>query len=126
MAMSIPARRRWHQFGLRTIFVVISVFAIVFSWVAYNAHWIQQRRQTIKGRAFTQGAGTTPGCLAWFGEKGRQKIYFMSHALPPNDTAGTREELLETARRLFPEARVLLVSTKDRRTRLGEMFESPP
>jgi len=37
-------KRRWFRFSLRTLFVVVTVFAC---WLGYEMNWIRQRRQVI-------------------------------------------------------------------------------
>ena len=39
--MTEPPKRRWFRFSLRTLFVVVTVFAI---WLGYHVNWIQERR----------------------------------------------------------------------------------
>ena len=36
------AKRRWFRFNLRTLFLVLTVFAC---WLGYHVHWIRQRDQ---------------------------------------------------------------------------------
>jgi hypothetical protein len=37
-------RRRWYQFSLRTMFVLVTVACVVLAWVGYSLNWIRQRR----------------------------------------------------------------------------------
>ena len=41
MAESTPPRRRWFQFGLRTMFVVVTVFAV---WLGLELNYIHERK----------------------------------------------------------------------------------
>jgi hypothetical protein len=40
MALSMPFRRRWPRYSLRTLFVVVTLFAAI---LAYHVNWIRQR-----------------------------------------------------------------------------------
>ena len=44
MSQLPPTRRRWLQFSLRTMFVVVTVLAI---FIAYHVNWIRQRHRIV-------------------------------------------------------------------------------
>ena len=39
---------RWFSFSLRTLFVVVTVAAIVLSWILYQLEWVRQRPEALK------------------------------------------------------------------------------
>lgn len=39
-----PPRRRWFRFGLRTMFVVLTVLAMFFGWFGWQANVVRHRR----------------------------------------------------------------------------------
>ena len=80
--MTQVSKRRWFQFNLRTLFVLITLIAC---WLGYELNWIRQRRNFIaeenaKCEALQQkghtrdfyvsvvGPGKSPGLLWLFGE----------------------------------------------------------
>jgi hypothetical protein len=94
-----PNRRRF-RFGLRSLFIFVTVIAI---WAAYSANWIRQRREFVRKLEsdpvfFTivrfDSAFYAPGLLWLFGEDGVESI-----VLPNVSDAAD-------ARRLFPEAQI--------------------
>jgi hypothetical protein len=86
-------KRRWYQFSLRTMFVLVVVVSIPMAWVGFQFNWIRQRRQWLRGHAHTTVDPPTPipASLAIFGETGVQSTWYF-----PGEEA--------EARRLFPEA----------------------
>ena len=42
--MTAP-KRRWPQFSLRTMFVVVTVLAVPLGWIGYSLNWIRQRHE---------------------------------------------------------------------------------
>jgi hypothetical protein len=42
---SNTTRRRWFQFGLRTMFVAVAVFAV---WLGWELRFVQQRREAVR------------------------------------------------------------------------------
>lgn len=106
-----PLRSRWLRFSLRTLFVLVTVFACA---LGYEMHWIRQRRQVIASprvQTWRYYLGVeiygnpprrhqrriyvpAPWPLDWLGEPGYWAI-----GLAP----GTSETEIERVRRLFPE-----------------------
>ena len=112
MSEAPKTRRRWFQFGLRSLFIAVALAAIVAVWVAGQLDWIRQRQEII---AEYPTGGTTPGFrapgLLWlFGEPGIEEVYMRSRIKAererlqrPFHEQEEREEV-ERVRRLFPEA----------------------
>jgi hypothetical protein len=120
-------RRRWFQFGLSTVFVVMTSLAV---FLAYNVNWMRQRRALVvaPGDADTRyfidpedpfgdgppPAPRAPGLLRLFGESGHSDILvrfgdpFADNEVRWKDRNLTRSEQAEVdrVRRLFPEAHV--------------------
>ena len=95
--MNTNPRRRWYQFSLRTMFVLVFVVSVPLAWVGYSLSWIRQRHEALDARLvydFSDSATTTaPGGLWLFGEQGVIGIL----CSPEN---------AELARRLFPESSI--------------------
>jgi hypothetical protein len=111
-------RRRWYQFGLRTLFVVV---AVVAAFLAYHVNWIRQRRVFLDSPevlmateepftyqsyiVVTLGRTKAPWPLSWVGEPGYVAIE-LRNTPSPEEAA------------LFPEAFVFSLATNSsRRTR---------
>jgi hypothetical protein len=102
--VSEMAKRRRIRFGLRTMFVMVTLSALVAGWIVRSLDWIRQRREF--GRNLEQGTRAefvdydrtvgAPGLLWLFGEGGIRWVFI------PNAS----ESDLAEGRRLFPEAKV--------------------
>ena len=103
-----PKKSRWRQFGLRTLFVLVTMVCIAAAWLIRQKQWADERR----GFRFWQPNGAVgywshnnrpidpPFPLKLFGEDGCEGI-FMSR------DATSRQ--VERARQLFPEAEIKIV-----------------
>jgi len=95
--MSNAPRRRWFQFSLRTLFVVMTLLAL---WLAYSLDWIRQRREFLELSNVVGYAGPqnnrprAPGLLWLLGERAYLWLWVSSEG-----SGGEYE-----AKRLFPEA----------------------
>jgi hypothetical protein len=98
----IPSRRRWYQFSLRTMFVVVTLVSILLGWVMYSLDWIRQRNEWLDRSSIwslgptdrlTRRNVTAPCGLWLFGEEGVSVIHCMSYQQ-------------ERGQQLFPEAYV--------------------
>jgi hypothetical protein len=104
------------RFGLRTLFVVVTVVAC---WLGYSGNWIR-RRNEILSRPDVTSAGLArdniwllPWTLRIFGEEGCHQVLF---------SAGCDREVIEQAVRLFPEAEVWWMPSED----TGSLYKSVP
>jgi hypothetical protein len=114
--------RPWFRFGLRTLFVAITIMGALSGWAAYQLHWIRQRHAFLESRKgfwvpLAISGSTTPEPAAprllWlFGEKG---IYYLAIEDKRLKTDGRGYEVLdmgtfranfEEGQRLFPEAKI--------------------
>jgi hypothetical protein len=107
--MNDRTSRRWYQFSLRTMLILVFVVSIPLAWVGYSLNWIRQRQEWLEkhdGRADGNIVLRThwwhdeqsepppaPGGLWLFGEKGIWEIH------PSSDHA-------DLTKQLFPEASV--------------------
>jgi hypothetical protein len=90
--MPTPPRRRWYQFSLRTMLIVMVLSSAVFGWWGHRSkEWIRQRH-SVKVFKGAVGQVRAPGGLWIFGEEGVGEIF----AQPPD---------WERAESLFPEAK---------------------
>jgi len=105
----LKSRRRWFRFGLRTLFVVVTILAC---WLGYSFNWISGRQAA--RRWLSENADdwnetrwlrpnwrfpetSAPGFLWIFGEEGEYQIHV------PKNTPDARIERLKM---LFPETSV--------------------
>jgi hypothetical protein len=101
--------RRWFQFGLQTMFVVVTLSAV---FIAYNTHWMRQRHSYLAdhpGATYNDSPTRAPGLLWLFGERGLEEVRVQVPGFNRDrefhkTNAGPEAE---EARRLFPEARVV-------------------
>ena len=113
--------RRWFQFSMGTMFVVVTLLAALGVWIANSFHWIQERREilalamtlddgtglTVTGYSMTKrdGLPKAPFSLRILGESGCDKLQI---AFPRKSREGalSTEQQRELVRieRLFPEA----------------------
>ena len=111
--MTIALKRSWFRFSLRTVFVVVTVFAC---WLGYELNWLRERHFLVEsGEAavYPTNKGTRPRApsLLWlFGEDGAGQIT-LSLALDkkPEPEDGSDLESLPTynrVRRAFPEGEI--------------------
>ena len=96
--MTFPRRFR---FGLRSMFVLVTVASITTAWLTHSFNWIRQRHAykvglNLYGPAQDHLRPTAPGGLWLFGEKGVWVIRI-----------STTKREVERAKQLFPEANVV-------------------
>jgi hypothetical protein len=124
--MSETPKRRWFQFGIGTLFVLVTALAAILGWASYQLNWIRQRREMVSRpdveawcHAWADGHfPPAPGELWLFGAHGYDWIKIVVDVpLDPSDDVPldrerTADEVatLERARELFPEAAVQEVS----------------
>lgn len=117
--MTTTPRQRL-RFSLRTLFVVVTLMAIVAAWVAYHLEWIRQRNawRAPTSNLLRSTLGNDPPGLLWiFRERGESWIE-VKH--------GTAE-LVAAVQQAFPEAVVLIegeAPTEEQRARYRRMGES--
>ena len=119
MRQALPTRRRWFQFGLGTMFLVVTLFAV---WLAYEANWMRQRQAFIAAQEssandrsvpvsyeHTDSNTRAPGLLWVLGERGWYGVAVIT-AAPSQAELTLRDYVrLRTAKGLFPEANIMAV-----------------
>ncbi len=115
-------KRRWFRFSLRTMFVVVTVLAVLLGWIVYQFNWIRQRHELLAEQdAVTQQLRLvlmphfvvkTRGMLWLFGEEGRGNVDLVLDGRDPSRPPDTEKEL-ERAKRLFPESTVNAIVIRD-------------
>jgi hypothetical protein len=104
--MDTKPKRRWHQFSLRTFFVLVTLVCIGFGyWVHWARDWIRQRHEMfemnmISDKSPTGGRPLAPAGLWLFGEEGVSSL-MMVPGEPGIDSGPRRDR----AQQLFPEAK---------------------
>ncbi len=112
-------KRRWFRFSLRTLFVVVTISAVVLGWRAYSLNWIQERQKAgvlaeppwdVPRIVVGSEEGSAPGLLWLFGERGydRLRIAFPDEA-DKHRLSNEQQQVLERIRSLYPEATVEVV-----------------
>ena len=112
---SNPTRLR---FSLRTLFMVVTVVAVVVGWICYHLNWIRDRHAML-AELPNYAFATSPPHHFPFGLKllGERAIFYIQITVTePNGVASHQEDVysLEQAQRierLFPEADVARVAT---------------
>jgi hypothetical protein len=116
--IAAPVRRRF-RFTLRTLFVVVTIFAC---WLGYELNWIRRRHELLAKHAAlalvvkenpevwlfnVYVPQPVPGLLWLFGEEPVEalELIFISDIREREPTADEQREI-DLARRLFPEANV--------------------
>ena len=97
-----PPRRRWYQFSLRTMFVLVSLLSIPLAWVGYSISWIRQRHLWInKGIGILSSPSVVPPrapgvqtSVAYLGEQGMRTIIVSGapRTMPTNCIASFRRQ----------------------------------
>ncbi len=109
MPVAIQRPRRL-QFGLRTVFVLLTVSGILFAWLGWNFHWLRARRAALGACEVTPSRTETPapGILRWFGEKGFEELVIPLDELDaPRQLTEGEQVRIAAVQELFPEAKVL-------------------
>jgi len=97
MTSPTPPRRRWFRYGLRTFFVVLTIFGV---WLGVQVKWIRDRHERMNRSrpAFNIPSNhAAPWSLRILGEKGVSFIYVS----PDTNTPEARK-----LKQLFPEAQL--------------------
>jgi hypothetical protein len=110
-------RRRWYQFSLRTMLLLMAIVAVSFSWIGYNLNLIRQRQEILRhwwqADQYVYGAFgpaqpvRAPGSLWLFGEQGYRTVLIrFSNADDHTELSDAEKALVVGAKALFPEAYV--------------------
>jgi hypothetical protein len=94
-----PRPACWPQFGLRTLFLLVTIGGVVFGWFGVQFKWIRDRREARLADTTPQhypGFAYAPWSLHYLAETGESDMYYWEGD----------EVTAERLRRLFPEATV--------------------
>jgi len=95
--------RRWFRFSLRTMFVVVTVFAV---WLGYQVNWIRERKKLRVEWEESGGwivAGQAPWQIRILGAGGVEQFQCRALGLF-YDRPEAREAFRQRSGRLFPES----------------------
>lgn len=104
-------KRRWFRFGLRTLFVVVTVFCLFLGGTAYNLNWIRQRHAALSsgrfsGVAYKKADSVRALGLLWLvGEPSYSGIVIHLREREPLVATPVKESELIAVCKLFPEVR---------------------
>jgi hypothetical protein len=114
-----PPRRRWFQFGIGTMLLLVTVVA---TFLAYHVNWIRQRRHFIaqeKESAQVRSVPVSydsdpsqtraPGFLWMLGEPGHWAMLVIAEGESEATLTSHDYERLRIAKQLFPEAKITAV-----------------
>jgi hypothetical protein len=109
--MAIQSRRRWFQFGLRTMFLAVTVLAVWLGWelkfVRERQAWVhlkQQRFTFIETESEWQGPRPASASIPFWRRLLGDEAVIVIHLR--SDTVQDKAEW-EQAKRLFPEAQIV-------------------
>jgi hypothetical protein len=111
MSEAAPTRRHRFQFGLGTIFVAVTILALLLVYQG-KVRWIRERRELLarkEASALIWPEGRAPGFLWLLGEPAYLRVGLRLD-LPHPMTASEEAEETWRLKRLFPEAKDVLVS----------------
>jgi len=110
-----PHQRVWLHFSLRTVFVLLTLIAVLFAWINVQLNWLNERREALnwlkrqpiehfKGNEVRVFAGIQPWLLRFVNEPDIDVI-----VIPYSDSPQADRERLQEFRKLFPEAEIHLI-----------------
>jgi hypothetical protein len=86
--MSRAPTRRWFRFSLRTLFVMLTLAALL-PWIAVNLKWMHERSVIVDSKSLPlEGEKRAPWPLWLFGAKGFARINAL---VPPESVVGFQE-----------------------------------
>jgi hypothetical protein len=104
-AVEPKTRRRWFQFHLRTLFVVVTLSAVVCGYVGSQSKIVSNRKRLLQQngaigwlRDENDATGEIPAVRTWLGDES----YRLIRVAPP-----TAEKTLEKYKAAFPEASIV-------------------
>jgi hypothetical protein len=126
MPQALKTRRRWYQFGLGTMFFLVTVFAALMGWLAWEWKFVLDRRAILKRLADGKGIVqvTNPGDQQWVNLPFWRR-WMGDRPIPclilPEKTFSKDE--LKYVRSLFPEAEVARAIVDERHWMQSELID---
>lgn len=94
-------QRRWFQFRLRTLLVIMTLASVPCAWASYSLKWIADRHRALESGQFRTSMiwddRIAPASLRIFGEEGLWSL----------SVFGDSPLTIDEVKRLFPEAKVV-------------------
>jgi hypothetical protein len=125
--MTAAPKRRWFQFSLRTLFVVVTLFGFFLAWLARAAIVVRERQELLQpSLSYSLDAPEWPRPISWrivafiFGY--RQGSYYWD-GISVHDRS---DEEMKRLRRAFPEARISVDETWPQNMPIPEYRKHPP
>jgi WD40 repeat protein len=112
-------KRRWFQFSLRTLLIVVTLLAVVYGYLAHESQIMHERKvmldlnMPIDSLSEKRSDESIPPIRRWFGDKAYEAIAL------GND--GVSDALVQRYRDLFPEAQVCRASPARRPALLSSL-----
>ena len=136
IAMHIPPRRRWFQFSLRTLFVLVTLWSGFLGWLVWEWRFVQQRLAVFSS---IDANGIESDMWVWSVEHGKQhhgwwapgsdhekvwpeptvpfwRVWLGDRAVAVFGVEDANEQKLAELQRLFPEAREFSLWPIDQQT----------
>jgi hypothetical protein len=104
MSTASKTRRRWFQFSLGTMLVLVTILAISAGWITHSLNWIRKRHQMSHETAVWRWPdlhSSAPGGLWLFGEPGYPEL-----TLWYGDDSGDMTRSVQIFEDAFPETKV--------------------
>ncbi|HZZ74136.1 MAG TPA: hypothetical protein VFE24_17920 [Pirellulales bacterium] len=109
--MNPISRRRWFQFSLRTLLILVALAAAPCVYVTQQQHLVRERRAFVAAHPECYFAETTPGPQSnWLRARLGDTAYGLA-ALPLDSSLAQREGVAE----LFPEASLMAINPRNPR-----------
>lgn len=94
-------RRRWFQFRLRTLLIVVPLLGC---WLAYHLNWIRERHHALESGELSEAtwdgmpSQSAPLTIRFFGERGYVELFYSHRHGSPSKVVHWEK--------LFPEATI--------------------
>jgi hypothetical protein len=106
MPQASQTRRRWFQFSLATMLVIVTLLS---GFLAYHANWIRQRREVIRKVElnYDNSHASPPGLLWMFNEQGYKSLCLRFGPTLGRPLSSVEDAEISRVQRLFPESVVV-------------------
>jgi hypothetical protein len=107
--MTLPPNRRWFQWSLRTLFVVVTALCV---WLGYHLNWIRERHALLDEpnvtASFLPMQHAPSFSLRLLGERGANSVFleYPDWVFPKSSESDEAQKQKQRSARFFPEAEV--------------------